>query len=97
MTDSLVLNNLASGHFFNYSKCLTAYLPYFASCYNLPLLILWWWKNGAYNNRWSLNHEFPEQAVQTEKDGIQTTRPKIGEVFNIFEDLPQEKWWGNVK
>lgn len=111
-----------SGYGSHYSERVAQYAPFdFAMV-----------ENGAYNTRWSLIHEFPEQAVQaakdvqavrvmpihwgkfdlaehqwkepierflaqSEKDGIQTTTPKIGEVFNIFEDLPQEKWWESVK
>lgn len=35
--------------------------------------------------------------AQAEKDNLQFATPKIGQVFNIFEALPQEKWWESVK
>lgn len=89
-------------------------------------------ENGAYNEKWALIHEFPEQAVQAVQDvkaikalpihwgkfdlaehhwtdsierflieadakNLDVATPKMGEVFNIFEDLPKEKWWERVK
>lgn len=89
-------------------------------------------ENGAYNEKWALIHEFPEQAVQAVQDvqaskampihwgkfdlaehhwtdsierfligadirKLDTATPKIGEVFNIFEPLPKEKWWESIK
>lgn len=89
-------------------------------------------ENGAYNEKWSLIHELPEQAIQAVNDlhatkampihwgkfdlaehhwkesierfmtsaelhQVQTATPKIGEVFNIFETLPNERWWEKLE